>query len=179
MESIVRGVVWKCGDGVSAYDIIGKDRWTMDKMDPAELGKWALEGALPAVRNVPFGFKNLGYEIVIAGTDFGGGGKSIEHPIVALKGAGVTLVIAESFARYTFRNAINLGLPAIQCKGITEVFETGQQIEADLLSGKIRNLSTGASIEGTPLTDFVLDLVGSGGLLEYMRAKLASGRQDT
>lgn len=172
MDQIVKGIVWKCGDRLDAYQIVGKNRWTLDSLDPAELGKWAFEGADPAIKNVAWGFKNKGYDVVIAGKDFGGGGKSIEHPIVAMQGAGIKLVIAESFARYNFRNSINLGLPAVRCEGITQRFKTGDRIEVDLVSGEIKNLTTGDVAHGTPLSKFVLDLVASGGLLDYTRKRL-------
>jgi 3-isopropylmalate/(R)-2-methylmalate dehydratase small subunit len=110
---------------------------------------------------------------VIAGQDFGGGGKSIEHPIVAMKGAGIGLIIAESFSRYTYRNSINLGLPAIKCEGITQAFKTGDEAAVNVLTGEIKNLTTGKTLRGCPLTDFVLGLVESGGLLEYYKKRLA------
>lgn len=169
MDQVIRGITWTCSDNVTAYQIIAQKRWTMSKMDPLEMGKWVFEGADASVKDVPFGFKNKGYEIVIAGQDFGGGGKSIEHPIVAMKGAGVKLVIAESFARYNFRNSINLGLPAIKCLGITGVFKMGDVAEVNLLTGEIKNLTTGIRAHGIPLTNFVLDLLEAGGLLEYVK----------
>jgi 3-isopropylmalate/(R)-2-methylmalate dehydratase small subunit len=172
LDQILKGIVWKCGDRVDAYQIIGKNRWTLDSLDPVELGKWAFEGVDPAFKNVAWGFKNKGYDVVIAGKDFGGGGKSIEHPIVAMQGAGIKLVIAESLARYNFRNSINLGLPAVRCEGITRLFKTGDRIEVDLVSGEIKNLSAGDVAHGTPLSKFVLDLVASGGLLDYTRKRL-------
>lgn len=173
MEQIIRGTVWTCGNDVTAYDIIGQKRWTLGKLDPEELGKWVFEGADPGVRDVPWGFRDKGFQVVVAGHDFGGGGKSIEHPIVAMKGAGIRLVIAESFARYTYRNSINLGLPALKCEGITGAFSLGDLIEADVLTGAVRNVTTGASVSAFPLTDFVLHLVEAGGLLNYYKGRLA------
>lgn len=176
MDSIVKGRVWKTGDNISAYQIIAQKRWTMNAMDPAELGKWAFEGALPEVADVEYGFKQKGYDIVVAGEDFGGGGKSIEHPIVAMQGAGITLAVAESFSRYNFRNAINLGLPAITCPGICNMFSTGDEMRADLLTGEIENLTTGARIKGAPLSAYVLDLLRAGGVLNYYRDKISCGK---
>jgi 3-isopropylmalate/(R)-2-methylmalate dehydratase small subunit len=176
LEQTISGVAWKCGDNVTAYQIIAQKRWTMNKLDPAEMGMWVFEGADPSVKDVPDGFKSKGYKIVVAGEDFGGGGKSIEHPILAMQGAGIVLLVAESFSRYNFRNAINLGLPAIMCPGVTKIFASGDRLEADLLSGKIKNLTTGAKAAGIPLSDFVLKLIESGGLLEYYRKKLDQER---
>lgn len=172
MEQILRGTVWKCGNDITAYQIIAQKRWTMSKMDPEEMGKWVFEGADPDVRDIPNGFKNKGFDVIIAGEDFGGGGKSIEHPIVAMQGAGVKLLIAESFARYTYRNSINLGLPAIMCPGITKIFSTGDKLEINLLLGEIKNLSTDETAKGYPLNNYVMDLIQTGGLLEYFRNHL-------
>lgn len=173
MKQTIRGTVWKCGDNITAYQIIAQKRWTMNKMDPEEMSKWVFEGAEPSVKDLPNGFKSKGYQVVVAGQDFGGGGKSIEHPIVAMQGAGIILLVAESFSRYTFRNAINLGMPAIMCPGVAEIFSSGDTLEADLLTGEIKNLSTGAVKAGIPLSDFVLRLIESGGLLEYYRKKIS------
>ena len=173
MEPIIKGRVWVCGDDVTAYDIIGQKRWTVGKLDPEELGKWVFEGADPGVRDKPWGFRDKDFQIVVAGSDFGGGGKSIEHPIVAMKGAGVRLVVARSFSRYTYRNAINLGLPALKCEGIAEVFSTGDVMEAHILTGELRNLTTGAPVSAYPLSEFVLSLVEAGGLLNYYKERMA------
>lgn len=174
MNRVLQGTVWKCGDNITAYQIITQKRWTACGMNQEELGKWAFEGAEPGVKDLPYGFRDRGYDIVIAGKDFGGGGKSNEHPVLAMKGAGVKLIIAESFSRYNYRNAINLGLPALACPGITKLFNTGERIEVDLITGQIKNLTTGSSIAGIPLNDFVLNLIGAGGLLKYFQNKLAS-----
>lgn len=169
MNEIMTGTVWTCGDNVSTYQIIGKKRWTLTGVNQEELGKWAFESAVKDIENVPFGFRELGYTVIVAGHDFCGGGKSIEHPIAAMQGANVQLILAESFSRYGFRNAINRALPAITCPGISQVFKTGDQLEANLLTGEISNLSTGERISGIPLSDHVLKLISAGGLLKYYR----------
>ena len=170
MKRVIKGSVYLCGDNVTAYQIIAQNRWALG-LNPEELGKWAMEGACPEVLNVENGFKDRGYSIVIGGEDFGGGGKSIEHPIAALQGAGIELLIADSFSRYSFRNAINRGLPAILCPGITKMVHTGDVIEADLATGAIRNCTTGAEIQGAPLSELVLEFVEYGGMLAYYREK--------
>lgn len=169
MNHTITGTVWKCGDHVTAYQIIAKRRWTLNALDPAELGQWAFEDALDSIRDIPDGFRKLGYDIVVAGYDFGGGGKSIEHPIVAMQGAGVRLVLAESFSRYNFRNAINRGLPAVTSPGIGEFCQTGDRLQVDLLSGEIKNLTTGKNTRGTPLSDLVLRFWEAGGILNFYR----------
>jgi 3-isopropylmalate/(R)-2-methylmalate dehydratase small subunit len=171
MNPIIRGVVWKCGDDVTAYQIIAQRRWTLQSVDPEELGKWAFEDLWDEVNDVPYGFRDSGYDIVVAGHDFGGGGKSIEHPVVSMQGAGVKLTIAESFSRYNFRNSINRGLPAMTCKGATDLFDTGDALEADLLSGEIKNLTTGKSAQTVPFPKFMLDILEAGGVLNYYHEK--------
>lgn len=79
------------------------------------------------------------------------------------------LILAESFSRYGFRNAINRALPAITCPGIGKVFKTGDRLEANLLTGEISNLTTGGRISGIPLSDYILKLISAGGLLQYYR----------
>lgn len=167
MNKIMSGTVWTCGDNVSTYQIIAKKRWTLTGVDQEVLGKWAFEEVVEGIENVPFGFRELGYSVIVAGHDFCGGGKSIEHPIAAMQGANVQLILAESFSRYGFRNAINRALPVITCPGISQVFKTGDQLEANLSTGEIRNLSTGQRISGIPLPDHILKLISAGGLLKY------------
>ena len=173
MKKIIKGKVFKCGDNVTAYQIIAQNRWALG-LNAEELGKWAMEGVCPDVLNVENGFKDKGFAIVVGGSDFGGGGKSIEHPIAALQGAGVELLIADSFSRYSFRNAINRGLPAILCPGITGIVSTDDEIEANLITGTIRNCSTGAEIQGSPLSEVVLQFVEKGGMLAYYRDEEAN-----
>jgi 3-isopropylmalate/(R)-2-methylmalate dehydratase small subunit len=169
MGRIIGGKACRCGDNVTAYQIIAQNRWAAG-LDADELGRWAMEGACPQIANIENGFKNMSYSILVAGQDFGGGGKSIEHPIVALQGAGIRLLVADSFSRYSFRNAINLGLPAILCPGITAMVNTGDALEADLTTGVIKNCTTGAAIQGAPLSDLVFKFMDSGGMLAYYRA---------
>jgi 3-isopropylmalate/(R)-2-methylmalate dehydratase small subunit len=171
---VITGTVWTCGDNVTAYQITPQRRWNLNALDPVELGKWAFEDAAEQFKDVPGGFQALGCEIVVAGHDFGGGGKSIEHPIVAMQGAGVKLVLAESFSRYNFRNAINRGLPAIICPGISAAYRTGDRLQADLLTGEITNQVTGQVLQGTPLSDLILRFWEAGGMLSYYRQKLSA-----
>ncbi len=170
MKRAISGKAYLCGDNVTAYQIIAQNRWNLGLKED-ELGKWAMEGVCPEVLNIENGFKDKGFTIVVGGEDFGGGGKSIEHPIAALQGAGVKLLIADSFSRYSFRNAINRGLPAILCPGITKVVCTNDILEADLITGSIRNCTTGVEIQGAPLSDLVLGFVEHGGMLAYYRRK--------
>lgn len=170
MQQTISGKAFVCGDNITAYQIIARNRWNLG-LKSEELGKWTMEGAYPEIKDLENGFKNMDFQIIVAGEDFGGGGKSIEHPIVALQGAGIKLLIADSFSRYSFRNAINRGLPAILCPHISQIVHTGDEIEANLLSGAIRNKSSGAEIQGQPLPELVLKFVEAGGMLNYYRGK--------
>jgi 3-isopropylmalate/(R)-2-methylmalate dehydratase small subunit len=90
-------------------------------------------------------------------------------------GAGIKAVIAESFSRLQFRNAINNGLPFVTCQDITKAVNTGDELEINLQTGKIRNLATGNEIDGTPMSDFVTEIANAGGLISYIRQKVSDG----
>ena len=109
-------------------------------------------------------------DLVIAGEDFGCG-SSREHAVWALRGAGVAAVIATTFARIFFRNALNNGFLAVECAGLAEETTDGDEIELDLDAGLVRNHTTGRSREFTPLTPFVHELLEAGGLLPYVARK--------
>ena len=168
MNPIIKGKCW-CGyDSMTVYEIIPESHWTMDRMDPEKMSDWVLETVLPEAMENPGYFKNQGYSVIVAGKDFGCGSKSVEHPMAALKGAGIQLVLAESVSRYSYRNAINLGLPVITCPGIMSKMNTGDMIEADLHKGYLINQTTGEQIQIPPLSEFAEEILKAGGLLEYI-----------
>jgi len=169
---IIRGKAYVGGDDIFAFDIIPMNRWTLDNLNPDDLGRWAMEGVDPEFKEVENGFKNAGYSIIVAGKNFGGGGKSIEHPILALKGAGVKAVIADTFGRYNFRNSINNGLPVLVCEGITAAVQKGDELIVDLVKGEVTIVKSGETKQVTPLSDFVLGIMEAGGLLKYTKAHL-------
>ncbi len=174
-ERVIRGKVWKGGDNIYAFQIVAQEHWTRDRLDADELGRWAMEKVAPEFKSEN-AFRRAGFSIIVAGHNFGGGGKSIEHPIKALQGAGVKVVIAESFSRLQFRNAINGGLPFVVCKGVTDRVETGQEMEVDLATGKVTNITTGKELQGAPIPDFVLEIADAGGYLEFTRLKLLEAK---
>ena len=137
----------------------------MRKMDAAAMSEWVFESLLPGAEGQPGKFKECGCSIVVAGRNFGCGSKSVEHPMAALLGAGVKLVIAESFSRYSYRNAINLGLPAIVCPGITQAVSSGDMLEVDALGGTVKNLTSGQTLRGYGLGEFAMGIIANGGLL--------------
>lgn len=167
----IRGKAWVGGNDISTYDIIGQNRWTLDNLDPVELGQWAMEGTETDFKNVKNAFKDCGYTFIVAGENFGGGGKSIEHPVIAVKGAGIKAVLADSFDRYNYRNSINNALPVIICEGISKEVNKGDELELDLLKGEVINLKSGNKWTFKPLPDFVIEIMNADGLLNYTKSK--------
>jgi 3-isopropylmalate/(R)-2-methylmalate dehydratase small subunit len=111
-------------------------------------------------------------DIMVATTNFGCG-SSREHAPLAIKASGISCVIAKSFARIFFRNAINIGLPLLESEDAPDNIQTGDEVEVDLAAGKIKNLRTGKSFTAKPYPDFMAGLINAGGLIEYTRKRLA------
>jgi 3-isopropylmalate/(R)-2-methylmalate dehydratase small subunit len=126
-----------------------------------DVAKHAMEGADPQ-----FFKRFIKGDIIIADKNFGCG-SSREHAVIALKTAGVGAIVAPSFARIFYRNAINLGLPLISCKDIIEFADEGDELELELKSGIIKNITTGLEIQGDPLPEFILDMIEQGGIKQY------------
>lgn len=171
-DKIIKGKTWVGGDDIFAFDIIPKKRWTLDNLNPDDLGRWAMEAVDPEFDGVENGFKNASYTFIVAGKNFGGGGKSIEHPIMALKGAGVKVVLADSFARYNFRNSINNGVFVLECNGLSKETQKGDELIVNLTKGEVTNTRTGAVKHFKLLPDFVIEIIDNNGLLEYAKTKL-------
>ena len=114
-------------------------------------------------------------DIIMATTNFGCG-SSREHAPLAIKAAGVSCVIAKSFARIFFRNAINIGLPLLECGEAVDNTEAGDILEVDLSRGKIKNLTRGMTFTAKPYPDFMAELIAAGGLIEYTKKRLAGRR---
>ncbi len=160
-----KGKVWKYGDNINT-DVIFPGRYTYKLMPPAEMASHALEDLDPSfAKNVQPG------DVIVAGKNFGCG-SSREQAAACLKYAGVQAVVAKSFARIYFRNAINLGLPVLQCPEAVEALETGDEIAIDLAAGEI--ISGTRTFRFFPLPESVLGIVEAGGLIEYTKRKLAS-----
>ena len=135
-------------------------------VDPKELGKHSLESL-----DTEFVAKAKGGIILVGGKNFGCGSSREQAPI-ALKYSGVKCVIAESFARIFFRNAINIGLPVIECKGISESVKTGDKIAVDFETGKIENVSNGKKFQVEKLPQFIMEILADGGLIENLRRRM-------
>ena len=152
--------VWKFGDDIDTDAIIPGKYLTINK--PEELAKHAFEGVRPEfARGVKEG------DIVVGGFNFGCG-SSREHAPLALRGAKVQCIIASSFARIFFRNAINIGLALLECSD-TDKIEEGDHIEVDFEFGIISNTTNNETYKATPLPDFVRGIVDAGGLIEYAK----------
>lgn len=152
--------VWKFGDDIDTDAIIPGRFLTIN--DPAELAKHAFEGVRPE-----FAKRVKSGDIIVAGTNFGCG-SSREHAPLALKGAKIHCIIAKSFARIFFRNAINIGLPLLECHD-TDSIREGDKLAVDFGTGVITNVTRNETYQATPLPDFVRGIVDAGGLLEYAR----------
>ncbi len=114
-------------------------------------------------------------DIIMATTNFGCG-SSREHAPLAIKESGISCVIAKSFARIFFRNAINTGLPLLECDEAVAQTEAGDILEVDLSSGQIKNLTNGITFTAEPYPDFMAELISVGGLIEYTKKRLADRR---
>ncbi len=161
------GRAWVFGDDVDTDQII-PSRFLVSS-DPDELGQHAFEDLRPEFsENVDEG------EFVVAGENFGSG-SSREHAPVALVGAGVDGVVAQSFARIFFRNCINLGLPVLICPAADRIAD-GDEVSLRLDDGTVVNHSTGEEYDAEPLPEFLQELVDRGGLRPYAEDKLAGKR---
>ena len=160
----IRGRAWKYGDNVDTDAIIPARYLNMST--EAELAAHCMEDIDPGfVKKVQRG------DVIVAGKNFGCG-SSREHAPLAIKGAGVQCVIAETFARIFYRNAINIGLPILECPEAAQATQTGHILEVDLATGLIRNVTTGQTFQATPYPPFMLELIAAGGLIPYTRQKL-------
>lgn len=154
------------GDNVDT-DVIIPARY-LTTTDEAELAKHALEDLDPE-----FASTVKPGDVVVAGENFGSG-SSREHAATCLKAAGVGAVVASSFARIFFRNAINTGLPiAVSPEAVADI-SPGDDVTVDVGAGTIQNLTTGRTFTSEPLPDFVMEIASAGGLIPWVRGRLAS-----
>lgn len=164
MEQVIEGRVWTLGRDVDTDQIISGKYLTI--LDPEELKKHVFEIALPE-----FAAAARRGDILIADENFGSG-SSREHAPQAMRAIGVGAVVADSFARIFFRNAINLGIPAIEAKGVRAIFSKGDTARLDLRAGRVTNVTTGRSVTFPPLPHHLIELLEAGGLVEKVRREL-------
>jgi 3-isopropylmalate/(R)-2-methylmalate dehydratase small subunit len=157
---LLEGKAWKFGDGIST-DHIQPGRYFHLRGNLPELAKHVLEGAR---ENFPTLFSQG--DFVVGGRNFGLG-SSREHAPTIIKVAGLNAVLAKSFARIFFRNAINVGLPLVICD--TDRIQEGDQLEVNLKAGKVYNRTQATEISFTPLPPFMIDILDAGGLFPFIQ----------
>lgn len=156
------GTVHKYGDNVDT-DVIIPARY-LNTADPAELAKKCMEDIdADFVNRVKAG------DIMVAGKNFGCG-SSREHAPIVIKESGVGCVIADTFARIFFRNAINIGLPILECPDAAEAINAGDEVEVDFDTGKITDVTTGKVFNAQPFPEFMQKIINSNGLVGYINS---------
>jgi len=160
----VSGPATKFGNNIDT-DVILPGKYLV-LTSPMELAKHAMEGLDPT-----FPQKAENGIVLVAGRNFGCGSSREQAPL-ALKYAGVKCVVAESFARIFFRNAINIGLPVIECKRISTAVDSGDEVVVDFDSGEIRNISKGQTLSGVKLPAFIQQIITDGGLIENLQRRM-------
>ncbi len=164
MEKKIKGRVWKFGDDIDT-DIIIPGRYLV-LTDEKELAEHVMEGL-----DSNFSHNVQKGDIILAGKNFGCG-SSREHAPIAIKGAGISAVVAESFARIFYRNAINVGLTLLESKNISRKISQGDEIEINIKKGILEDLNTGEEFEVKNLPEFMLNILNKGGLIPYLKENL-------
>lgn len=158
-----QGIVHKYGDHIDT-DVIIPARY-LNSQDPAELASHCMEDIDPG-----FAARVRPGDILAAGVNFGCG-SSREHAPIALKAAGVACVIAANFARIFYRNAINIGLPILECAEASRDIEAGDLVGVDFDSGLISNLTKNTSYQSEPFPDFIKEIIAKGGLMAAIQER--------
>ncbi len=165
VKSLINGRVWKYGDGVNT-DVIFPGKYTYTVSDPKEMAQYALEDLDPTfAKNVQPG------DVIVAGKNWGNG-SSREQAAICLKEAGVGAVIAVSFARIWYRNAINNGLLALTCPAAVAALNAGERVEVDLEAGLIRN-AAGDEFKFPSFAPSVQKIIADGGLIPHLKRKIS------
>lgn len=160
---LFKGRAFKFGHDIDTDAIIPARH--MNTSAPEELAKHCMEDADPEFIN-----KIKAGDIIVAGKNFGCG-SSREHAPIAIKYAGISCVVAKSFARIFYRNAINIGLPIFESPEAAEGVEEGNQVEIDADTGVITNLTKGEAYQAKPFPEFMQELIATGGLMAYVKEK--------
>jgi 3-isopropylmalate/(R)-2-methylmalate dehydratase small subunit len=164
---VITGRAWKYGKNVNT-DVIIPGRY-LNLTDPRALAQHAMEDLDPSfAMNVRHG------DLIVADTNFGCG-SSRESAPAALKAAGVSCIVARSFARIFFRNCINIGLPVLECDEAFAGVAPGDRVEVNLSAGAIRNCRTGLAFQAMPMAAFAHAIMAAGGLLPYAAHRFGKG----
>lgn len=161
----LEGKAWKFGDDVNTDDII--PAVYLDTVDPKEMAAHCMEGIDP-----DFVEKITPGDIIVADKNFGCG-SSREHAPIAIEAAEISCVIAKSFARIFYRNAINIGFPILECEEASLKIAEGDQIEVDTASGVITNHTKNETYKAQPFPEFMQQIMAAGGLMKYVMSKRA------
>lgn len=164
-----QGTCFRYGRDVDT-DVIIPARY-LNTSDPAELARHAMEDL-----DETFAGRVRPGDIVVAEENFGCG-SSREHAPVALKAAGVACVVAKSFARIFYRNAINMGLPILECPAAVDAIANGDTVAVDTDAGTVTDVTSGETFSAEPFPPFLVEIMDAGGLVERTRAKLASAKE--
>lgn len=159
-----QGKVFKYGANVDT-DVIIPARY-LNTSDPAELAKHCMEDI-----DKTFLDQVKAGDVMVAGSNFGCG-SSREHAPVAIKACGISCVIAPSFARIFYRNAINMGLPIMECAEASEAINGGDEVSIDFDTGTIRDRTTGQTFQAKPFPDFIKKIIAANGLVGYIAGKV-------
>ena len=168
MEKL-RGLAWRFGDNIDTDQIIPA-RYC-NTLDPGRLADHAMEGADPE-----FAHRVAPGDIIVAGTNFGCGSSREAAPI-ALKAAGVGAVVADSFARLFYRNAVNIGLCVMVCQAASRSIDSGEELVIDSSAGIIHSMSTGRAYRCEESSPFIREIVDAGGMVNYVKHRLAKDKE--
>lgn len=161
----ISGKVWKFGNNVDT-DVIIPARY-LNTSDPTELAHHCMEDI-----DAGFAAAVKPGDIIVGGENFGCG-SSREHAPISIKASGVSCVIAKSFARIFYRNAINIGLPILECPEAADEIAAGDEVSVKLETGLIKDLTSGREYTAQPFPPFMRNLISAGGLINYVKSKLA------
>jgi len=164
-----QGTVHKFGNHIDT-DVIIPARY-LNTIDPAELARHCMEDVDPL-----FASRVKPGDIIVAGENFGCG-SSREHAPLAIKASGVACVVAHSYARIFYRNAVNIGLPILECEMASALAETGDLAEIDLRQGTILNHTKRRLCQARPFPAFILEIIAAGGLIPYLRRARSSAER--
>lgn len=159
-----KGKAWKFGADIDTDQIIPA-RY-LNTSDPKELAKHCMEDADPQFVN-----KMKPGDIIVADKNFGCG-SSREHAPIAIKAAGISCVIAKSFARIFYRNSFNMGLPILECPDAVAAIQEGDEVEVNMSTGEIVNLTKNKRFRSQPIPPFMQELINTGGLMEWVKKRI-------
>jgi 3-isopropylmalate/(R)-2-methylmalate dehydratase small subunit len=165
MKDNIKGKVWKYNDNIDT-DVIIPARY-LNMSDPNDLAKYCMEDI-----DKDFAANVSKNDIIVAGENFGCG-SSREHAPIAIKASGISAVIAKSFARIFYRNAINIGLPILESSQAADEAENGDIMEVDFSKGEIKNITKNKTYQTMPFPQSIQGIIEAGGLVNYTRDKIS------